>query len=136
LPTRRDTLPIAFDETASLVSRLVGKYYLLSYCSPARAGKPVLRVTVAVPGTEGKEETDSFEATFDAKGFSPGCKSSSPPRFARTRKRGAVNAGSGSSTAAASQQSNGAVNSPSKPMPVEPPDEHVVPPPNKPGYAP
>lgn len=132
----KDTLAIAFDEAASLVSRLAGKYYLLSYCSPARAGKPMLRVTVAVPNTDGDDETDSFESSFDAKGFFPGCKSSSPPRFARTSKRGSATTGSGSPPSAASHQSSGVVNQPSEPIPVEPPDEHVVPPPDKPGYAP
>jgi hypothetical protein len=68
-----DTLPIAFEEAASLVDGLREQYYLISYCSPSRAGMRTLSVTVSVPIAEGKDEKDNFTAQFDATGFTAGC---------------------------------------------------------------
>ena len=68
-----DTLPIAFEEAASLVDGLREQYYLISYCSPSRAGTRTLSVTVSVPVAEGKDEKDNFTAQFDATGFAAGC---------------------------------------------------------------
>jgi hypothetical protein len=68
-----ETLPIAFEEAATLVDGLREQYYLLSYCSPSRAGQRKLTVTVSVPDSEGKDDHDSFSTSFDATGFSAAC---------------------------------------------------------------
>jgi hypothetical protein len=68
-----DTLPIAFEEAATLVDGLRDQYYLISYCSPSRAGQRKLEVTVSVPDTEGKDDTDTFTTSFDATGFTADC---------------------------------------------------------------
>jgi hypothetical protein len=68
-----DTLPIAFEEAATLVDGLREQYYLISYCSPSRAGQRKLEVTVSVPDAEGKDDTDTFTSSFDATGFTADC---------------------------------------------------------------
>lgn len=76
-----DTLPIAFEEAGSRAAKLHGKYYLVTYCSPARAGRRSVRLVVEYTTLQGDEKSGSSTYEFDAKGFGPGCKSSSLPRF-------------------------------------------------------
>lgn len=130
LAQSEETLPIAFEETASLVSSLIGQYYLLSYCSPSRAGLRKLEVTVTVPLPDGKDETDSFSAEFDSQGFGPGCNSSRPPRFVVARR-------APESPAPSTPASGAPAKSPTAPQePPQPSDDPgVVPPPNKPYYS-
>ena len=68
-----DTIPIAFEEAATLVDGLREQYYLISYCSPSRAGVRKLTVTVSIPDSDGKDDKESFSAPFDATGFSAAC---------------------------------------------------------------
>jgi hypothetical protein len=64
---------------AAISERIIGftkRFYLLSYCSPARAG--IHEVTIeAVVG----EESGSLDYEFDATGFGPRCNPSQPPPF-------------------------------------------------------
>ncbi len=78
-----DTLPIAFEEVAS---RALEKHYLVSYCSPARAGTRRLRLEVSYTNKEGEEHHGDFETDFSAKGFGPGCNPQVTPRFTLTPK--------------------------------------------------
>jgi hypothetical protein len=75
------TLPIAFEEAASKAQSELEKYYLVSYCSPARAGSRRLRLEVKYTNKEGAEHSGDFEVDFDAKGFGPGCNPQTAPRF-------------------------------------------------------
>jgi len=53
------------------------RHYLLSYCSPARRGKRVVRIEAVTPdGASG-----SLEARFSADGFRPRCDPNRPPDF-------------------------------------------------------
>jgi hypothetical protein len=129
-----ENLPIAFEEAGAIASRLTEQYYLISYCSPARAGQRTLRIEVTVPSTENEIETDGFETTFDATGFTPGCNSGNPPRFVVAKHESAKSSGGATKAEPAATTSTSA---PSDPQPAEPsPEESEVPPPNKPGYAP
>jgi hypothetical protein len=83
-----ESLPIAFEEAASAVEKLSGQYYLLSYCSPARAGENRLRVEVQVVSDELQVDTSDVEASFSALGFTRGCSSANPPQFARIKTVG------------------------------------------------
>jgi len=56
------------------------KFYLLSYCSPSRAGKHQLRVDVHFRGKVG-----SLVHEFDARGFAPNCDPNLKPRFSLRR---------------------------------------------------
>ncbi|MGC4092472.1 MAG: hypothetical protein QM756_32265 [Polyangiaceae bacterium] len=80
----RDTLSLAFEDAAHRVEADTSSYYLLSYCSPARAERRTLRVEVRAKDAQGKPETASFDTEFDAKGFSAGCDAKATPRFARS----------------------------------------------------
>jgi hypothetical protein len=71
----------AFDEAGAQVAEAVGRYYLLSYCSPARAGQRRLRVRIVTTDGEGKETKGTLSTTFDATGFSSGCDPAQRPRF-------------------------------------------------------
>lgn len=76
-----ETLPIAFEEAGSRAAKLHGKYYLVTYCSPARNGRRTVRLAVEYTNEKGEEKSGSTQYEFDAKGFGPGCKASSLPRF-------------------------------------------------------
>ena len=77
-----DTLPIAFEEAAMRVAATHAKYYLVSYCSPARAGERRLKVEVTYVTKTGQERGGSTTHDFDATGFGPGCDPMTPPGFA------------------------------------------------------
>lgn len=81
-----DSVPIALEDAAIHVNKLLSRYYLLSYCSPGRAGERELEVTVQVTDADGDIERDSVDTRFSSDGFSAGCSSSTPPRFATRRK--------------------------------------------------
>lgn len=66
----------AFDEIAARIDAASRKFYLLSYCSPSRAGKHRLRVEVTAEGATG-----SVEYEFDAAGFGPNCDPNRKPNF-------------------------------------------------------
>jgi hypothetical protein len=66
----------AFDLVAARIEAAARKYYLLSYCSPSRAGTHRLQVEVANAGDSG-----SLSHSFDAEGFGPGCDPNRQPTF-------------------------------------------------------
>jgi hypothetical protein len=66
----------AFKQLGDRIVRFTRRYYLLSYCSPARAGKHT--VTIEAVAKKGKGEL-SYE--FDAEGFGPDCDATRPPPF-------------------------------------------------------
>lgn len=76
-----DTLPIAFEEAASRAVEELEKHYLVSYCSPARAGSRKLRLEVSYTNKDGEEHHGDFETEFSARGFGPGCNPQTTPRF-------------------------------------------------------
>jgi hypothetical protein len=136
------TLPIAFEEAGMVTARLNKQYYLISYCSPARAGKRQLRVEVTVPSIENEPETDAFETDFDAEGFAPGCNSNNPPKFTvlkpttdkpsstvKTGTPGKPEAPPDSATTNSATPHDDRTN-------TNDDDDNEVPPPNTPGYAP
>ena len=84
-----DTLPIAFEEAADKTLQLLQKHYLVSYCSPARAGTRRLRLEVSYVNKEGEEHHGDFENDFKAQGFGPGCNPQVPPHFTLTLKTAA-----------------------------------------------
>ncbi len=79
----------AFREVAERIVQMTQRFYLLSYCSPARAGEHRVTVEAVTPGATGQ-----LNYEFDATGFGPDCHSERPPPFAigtartaRTRPR-------------------------------------------------
>ncbi|HEY4157681.1 MAG TPA: hypothetical protein VGM29_06270 [Polyangiaceae bacterium] len=61
------------------------RYYLVSYCSPARAGTRRLELRVTTSDEQGKKSEGSYRTDFEATGFGPGCNAQSMPRFPATK---------------------------------------------------
>jgi von Willebrand factor type A domain len=76
----------AFDEIGAKVEARTKSYYLLSYCSPSRAGQHAVRVEAVVKNSPNDaEQTGSLKSDFDATGFAPGCDPNTPPNFDVTK---------------------------------------------------
>lgn len=76
----------AFEQIATQIEAATQRYYLFSYCSPARAGQHRVRVEASTPdGARG-----SIEYQFDATGFAPNCDPNTPPNFDVRRGEGAA----------------------------------------------
>jgi hypothetical protein len=86
LATDKTAIVKAFDDVGAKVESRTKSYYLLSYCSPARAGKHEVRIEAAIKEPDGQtEKTGSLKSEFDATGFAPGCDPSTPPTFDVTK---------------------------------------------------
>jgi hypothetical protein len=72
----------AFEAISARILAYKQRYYLLSYCSPARAGKHEVTVEAVHESASGKL---SYE--FDAEGFGPQCNPEAPPPFATGKRR-------------------------------------------------
>lgn len=79
----------AFRQVGERITLMTQRFYLLSYCSPARAGTHRVSVEAVTPSATGRA---TYE--FDATGFGPNCNPATPPpfavgtaRLARTRPR-------------------------------------------------
>ena len=80
LATDKAAVTQAFDEIAAKIEGLTKSYYLLSYCSPARAGAH--EVTIEAEAKVGdKTKKGKLDSSFDAEGFDKGCDPSTPPKF-------------------------------------------------------
>lgn len=127
-----DNMESQLAELAAMIEADYQQYYLVSYCSPARAGERLLVIEVKKPEGDGGSSTGDTEIKFSADGFSSGCKASRVPRF------------SGGSTRRAAPPSavgNGASDAPAQPdsETEEPTDDadtatDAVPPPASPTY--
>jgi hypothetical protein len=88
LESKTTDAQIAFEKIAQRIEGYTKRFYLLSYCSPARAGEHELRIeAIAGDGARG-----SVIDRFDAVGFGPGCNPATPPAFdttLRSRRAGA-----------------------------------------------
>jgi hypothetical protein len=76
----------AFDTIGARIEGQTKSYYLLSYCSPSRAGKHEVRIEAVHKEADGKsEKTGSVTSEFDAQGFTHGCDPNTPPHFDVTK---------------------------------------------------
>jgi hypothetical protein len=72
----------AFDTIGARIEGATKSYYLLSYCSPSRAGKHEVRIEAVHKEADGKtEKSGSVTSEFDASGFTHGCDPNTPPHF-------------------------------------------------------
>jgi hypothetical protein len=82
----REAVVQAFDQIASKIEGFTRRYYLLSYCTPARAGEHEVRLEASVKSEDGKQErSGSLRYRFKADKFTPECDPASPPSFDVTR---------------------------------------------------
>jgi hypothetical protein len=65
-----------FDEIGARIEAASKRYYLLSYCSPSRAGEHDVEVEAHAHGTSGR-----LRYRFDANGFGPNCDPNQRPAF-------------------------------------------------------
>lgn len=65
-----------FDRIAAKIEGCSKRFYLLSYCSPARAGRHRLTIEPVSNGEHGELEYD-----FNADGFGPACDPNRKPTF-------------------------------------------------------
>ncbi len=127
-----DTVPIAFEEAASRTLEQLEKHYLVSYCSPARAGMRRLRLEVTYTNKDGEEHHGDFETEFNAQTFGPGCNPQTVPRLTLATK---------APPKAASADEKGQTDKPRKAteksdsQPQDAGDDAPVAPPDKSGYA-
>ena len=82
----KTTVVKAFDEIAKKIEGSTKAYYLLSYCSPSRAGLHEVKVEASYKDADGKtERTGTLKSEFDAAGFTHGCDPNTPPTFDVTK---------------------------------------------------
>ena len=65
-----------FDEIATRIESASKRYYLLSYCSPSRAGEHEVQIEAVAQGTAGR-----LSYRFNATGFGPNCDPNQRPTF-------------------------------------------------------
>ncbi len=73
----------AFEQLGQIVEDYAKSFYLLSYCSPARAGEHDVTVSAHPP----KRGTGKLSYHFNATGFTPNCDPNTPPSFDVHRPR-------------------------------------------------
>ena len=73
-----------FDEIATRIEASSKRYYLLSYCSPARAGEHEVEIEANAGGASGR-----LHYRFNATGFGPTCDPNQRPAFDVRRPRAA-----------------------------------------------
>lgn len=79
---KRDDIAKGFDEVAARIEGYSRRFYLLSYCSPSRAGKHEVQVEATKDGRSGR-----LSHQFDASGFAPHCDPNQKPAFNVHRPR-------------------------------------------------
>jgi hypothetical protein len=65
-----------FDEISARIEAASKKFYLLSYCSPSRAGEHEVEIEANAAGTSGR-----LAYRFNSNGFGPGCDPNTKPPF-------------------------------------------------------
>jgi hypothetical protein len=82
LSHKREDIAASFEQAAARVEASTKRYYLLGYCSPARAGVHEVTIEAVKGGLSG-----ALRYEFDASGFGPRCDPTRKPRFNVTRPR-------------------------------------------------
>ena len=86
LATDSSEIQAAFETIGHRIEQLTQSYYLLSYCSPARAGQHTVTIKGKhTPEGKNKEVSGELETEFDAEGFDKGCDPNQKPKFDITK---------------------------------------------------
>jgi hypothetical protein len=79
------TIATPLGHLADAIDDSYAREYLISYCSPARAGTRELKLEVITTDEQGKKDGGSYETSFDASGFGSGCNTQAVPDFPRPK---------------------------------------------------
>ena len=71
----------AFDSIAKKIEGQTKRYYLLSYCSPARAGEHEVTIEAIYKDEKNSQHSGKLTTKFDASGFAGGCDPNKAPNF-------------------------------------------------------
>jgi len=77
----KNQVTAAFDKIAQRIENRMKAYYLLSYCTPARAGEHEVQIEAIFTDDKKNESTGRLVQRFDAAGFGPNCDPNRPPKF-------------------------------------------------------
>jgi uncharacterized protein YegL len=78
LASDKNKVKEAFDKMAARIEAHTKRFYLLSYCTPARDGQHDVEIEAHTKNPDG---SGSLKYKFDAKGFAPECDPKTPPSF-------------------------------------------------------
>ena len=78
LASERARVKEAFDKTADKIEAHMKRFYLLSYCSPARRGEHEVKIEAHAKNPDG---VSSLSYRFNADGFDKDCDPKAPPTF-------------------------------------------------------
>ena len=78
-----DTLPMQLSDVGMHVRALFNSHYVLSYCSPGRAGERKLKVVVKSERDSGMNQRGSTKTKFSAQGFVGGCTEGGAPKLVK-----------------------------------------------------
>ena len=81
------TMGAPLNDIANAVDDELFRNYLVSYCSPGRAGKRDVKLEVTSRDAQGKASVGSYSTVVDAEGFGPDCDPAAAPRFVVTRPK-------------------------------------------------
>ncbi len=88
-----DTLPMRLADLGQRVRASWFAHYLISYCSPARAGERRLKIKVRFEGEGGGKKSGSALSQFDASSFSGGCAQHDPSAATQRPSAGTTSGG-------------------------------------------
>ena len=75
------TMSAPLNDVANAVDDELFRNYLVSYCSPSRAGRRDVKLEVTSRDAQGKASVGSYSTEIDADGFGPGCDPAAAPQF-------------------------------------------------------
>ncbi len=81
------TMSAPLNDVANAVDDELFRNYLVSYCSPGRAGKRDVKLEVTSRDAQGKASVGSYSTEFDADGFGPGCDPAARPQFVAAKPK-------------------------------------------------
>jgi hypothetical protein len=81
------TMGAPLNDIANAVDDELFRNYLVSYCSPSRAGKRDVKLEVTSRDAQGNASVGSYSTVFDAEGFGPGCDPEAAPQFVAAKRQ-------------------------------------------------
>ena len=119
------TMAAPLNDVANAVDDELFRNYLVSYCSPGRAGKRDLKLEVTTRDAQGKASVGSYTTTFDAEGFGPGCDPAAAPQFVVAKPKESSNKALASNSKPSTPKAKAASKEAKEPREPKEPSEKV-----------